>query len=245
MNPFELKIGRPITFGDLKDFHDKDWMSILTFICFFIADDGVFRFKGQLNIMEKNLDDPVSVWREWIYRMWDLQTGKPFIKASAYRSKFNTMVRKVCEYLKQHPSQVSSEMKELMERHPTIFGSVSEYYSEKKDLNGNSVVRKDENINIGGKTSSTLLPSVQTKILNNLVKVADIVEMLVDGMEPDDIKRMETKDRISGIAKLMPILVSLGKKGITNKYHTQINLNGSTKEIEEKMLNYIKTKAQD
>jgi hypothetical protein len=53
---------------------------------------------------------------------------------------------------------------------------------------------------------------------------------------------MDIKDKLAFLNKAIPVLTQLGKGKIATNHFTQINLNGSTKDVEAQMLQYIKAK---
>ena len=83
------------------------------------------------------------------------------------------------------------------------------------------------------------MASLQAKVMTSVVKVADIIEILANSVSSTELKKLDTKEKLNQITKLMPILTQVNKAKMVGNNFTQINLNGSTEDLEKSMLNYI------
>jgi hypothetical protein len=123
-----------------------------------------------------------------------------------------------------------------------IFHSALEQYHVETTIGGEEVVKRDTLIEIGGESKRVNMPSLEAKMATNMIKVVDIMEMLSKSVTENDIKKMGAKDAISSLAKLMSATAQYRGKKVGNTHFTQINLSGSTKDVEKQMLEYTKMK---
>lgn len=246
LNPYSIIEGKYPQFTELRDWSEDRWLSYIGFLDFFIKSyensEKWHMTSDNIKEMEQYLTINNHPWQEFIWRtgQWkDKTTPKK------YMFKVNGMAMHTLGYLKKHPSLVTDKIKEAIEHHPQRLGWCLKQFKVVETLGGEEIVRRDVVVDQISTTKQTSLPSLQAKMMTSIVKVADIVEMLASGISAKDIKGMEVKDRLSQLAKLMPILTTLGKAKLNTNHFTQINLNGSTKDVESQMLQFIKVKDEN
>jgi hypothetical protein len=188
--------------------------------------------------MEANLKMPDHPWEEFIWR-----TGKwaKDTTPAGYRLKVNAMSMYCFTYLKKHPSLVTEKMRELFLKHPQRMGWCLNQFKIVEDANGGDIIRRDNDVvddNAIGKQVN--MPSLQVKMMTSMAKIVDITEMLANSVDARGIKDMDTKDKISALAKMFPMLAAIGKGKVAPTHFTQININGSTKELEKQMFDFTK-----
>ena len=242
ISPYRIVFGKYPRYEDLRDWSDNKWLTFISFLDFFIksydnsekwhcSSDRVAEFEA--------IAIEGHQWNEFFWRMGQ---PKETTTPQKFRLKINGMSMHCLGYLKKHPALVSDGIKVAIEHHPILLGWALKQYKIDETLGGTPIVRRDVEVtNPGGKNQMSM-PSLNAKMMTSLVKVADIVEMLASGITPSELKGMETKDKLNNLAKLLPILTTLGKSKMASNHFTQINLNGSTKDIEQAMLNYGKSK---
>ncbi len=240
MNPFKIIEGKYPAYSDLRDWSEDHWMTFLKFMEFFIVSyENSEKWSinsNNIKEMEAHLEIDNHPFHEFIWRMGQWKDKTTPIK---YRFKINGMALHCLTYLKKHPALVSDNMKEIISRHPQRMAWCLNQFKVVNTLNGETV-RRDVVVQDNMGTKQISMPSIQAKMMTSIVKIADIVEMLGNSISASELKSMDTKDKLNQIAKLMPILTTLGKAKVAPTHFTQINLNGSTKDIEEQMLNFKK-----
>lgn len=241
--PFKIIESKYPQFSELRDWSEDRWLSYIGFLDFFIKsyeDSEKWDVTStKIAEMEEYLKIEHHPWQEFIWRtgQWKNETTP-----KKYMYKVNGMAMHSLGYLKKHPGLVSEKIKEAIERHPHRLGWCLKQFKVTKTLGGEEIVRRDVVVDQITTTRQTSLPSLQAKMMTSIVKIADIVELLASGISEKDLRKMDIKDKLSQIAKLMPILTTMGKAKMTAGHFTQINLNGSTKDVESQMLAFIKQK---
>lgn len=241
LNPYKLIEGKYPPYPELRDWTEEKWLSFISFLDFFILSYENTE-KWQINTNKiKEMEDFLSVenhpWHEFI---WRVAQWKDKTTPQKYRFKINGMAMHSLGYLKKHPALVTDKIREAIEHHPQRMKWCLNQFKTVETLSGDEVVRRDVVVQDDMGTKQTSLPSIQAKMMTSIVKVADIVELLASSINAKDIKEMDTKDKLNQISKLFPILANIGKAKINTNHFTQINLNGSNKDLESQMLNYIK-----
>jgi len=242
LNPYKIVEGKFPKYEDLRDWSEDRWLSFIGFLDFFIKsyDNSEKWHCSSDKIAEfEVIADDQHPWNEFKWRMgqWKEKTTP-----QKFRLKINGMAMHCLGYLKKHPALVSPKIKEAIEHHPIRLGWVLKQYKVAETLGGDEIVRRDTEVTNPGGKSQMSMPSLNAKLLTSLTKVADIVEILAGSVTASELKGMETKDKLNQLGKLLPILTTLGKAKMAPTHFTQINLSGSTKDIEKQMLDYIKTK---
>ncbi len=246
MNPWKAVIGKLPTQTQMLDFTADRWFSLLQFIEFFIefkdrkgnsrVEDRFTVTAAKIAEMEKYLESPGHPFQEWMYRIdiWSDDNHK------AFYYKFINLARIALSYLKRHPSSITPPMEELMQKYPNRMGRALLQYKVVDTGNG-EVVSRDKMMTEGNgnKQTPTTMQSVQVKMMNSLVKLADLYEDLSGSISKSELKDMETKDKLNALSKLS-FIFGMAQKKVGPSHFTQINLNGSTKDVEKAMLDYVK-----
>jgi hypothetical protein len=221
------------------------WLEFLRYLEFFLGGEGeneVYRTTiDRMKAMEENLQIPSHPFHEFIYRLnlfSDTHTPRQFYY------KLAQFARNGLTYLKKHPSLISTDLKEIIEKHPARMGWCLGQYKTETMPNGTEVVQRDNQIVDGFKKSSAALPSIQTKMMTNLFTVADLYERIAGSIKDTDIKKMTVGDKLKALGNLAFIFQAASKKGPTNHF-TQINLGGDVRELEKQSLAFVKKKLDD
>lgn len=242
LNPYKIVIGKFPKYEDLRDWSDEKWLTFISFLDFFIKsydNSEKWHCSGDRIAEFEAIATPQHQWYEFYNRM---NQPKETTTPQKFRIKIHSMAMHCLGYLKKHPALISEGIKTALDHHPVVLGWALKQYKISETLAGDPIVRRDTEVfNPGGKSQMNM-PSINTKMMTSLVKVADIVEMLASGITASEIKGMETKDKLTQLGKLLPILTTLGKAKSSANHFTQINVSSSTKDIEKQMLEFVKTK---
>jgi hypothetical protein len=241
-NPFRAVMGKNPTPVEMATWSHDKWMDFLRFTAIFIGKDKKeeesFKFTDE---NRKQADDflkiPNHPFHEWIYRVnkWPEEDSN-----SDFRFKFQSITRVVLGYLKAHPSIIDSNMRVLISAYPKRLGWVLSQYTTAQTRAGELLTRDTSTDN----SVPVALPSIQTKLMNSLVLMADIYERIAASVSDKDIPKMLLSEKLKALKDLSFVFSTASKKQQTN-HLTQININTKdAKGAEEAMMSYIK-KTQD
>lgn len=238
-NPYRKVMGKVPTAVEMASWSHDQWMDFLRFTALFIERDiekdiETFKFTDdKRNTLNDFLAIPSHPFQELIYRI-DRWPGEH--SNADYRFKFQAMVRVVLTYLKQHPSLIDPNMKVIIDSYPKRLGWVLAQYKTIQTHAGEMTVRDDST-----DTQSTVtMPSIQTKMMNSLIKVADIYENIAASIKDKDVKDMKLTEKLKALKDLSFVFATTSKKQATN-HLTMINIGGkNAKAVEEGMMDYIK-----
>lgn len=242
LNPYSIVTGKYPTYMDLRDWTEERWLSFISFLDFFIKsyDDSEKWHTATDRIKEfEAIAQSDHPWNEFYYRMAQFSDKTTPQK---FRLKINGMSMHCLGYLKKHPALVTTNIKEAIEHHELRLGWCLKQFKVTETLAGEPTIRRDVEVTNPGGKSQMNMPSINAKMMTAVVKVADIVEILANSITQTEIKAMDTKDKLNQLSKLLPILTTLGKAKSSPTHFTQINLSGSTKDIEKDMLEFVKKK---
>jgi hypothetical protein len=230
---------------ELQDFTTDRFISCLNYIEHFIEfrnDSKGFNVdsyncsEDRRMQMEKFLEIPNHHFHEWIYRVDSWAATDNHL---TFFHRLRILSRLILINLKQHPSKITPEIKEILDKYPKRMSWALANYKIVSTSKGDVVVAdtliEDEK---GVRPAPGKLPSVQIKMANALLKVADIYETLAESITHKGIRDMETKDKIKALGSLSFIFQMANKKG--GNHFTQININGDSKSLEKDMLEYVK-----
>lgn len=240
MNPYRVVEGKMPSQKEMSGWGHDRWLDFLRFCEFFLEEDKYkeesYKVTKEKREMLEEMILGTHVWSEFIYRigLWmDSSTERQFYY------KLAAMVRLVLTYLKRHPALVDDEIRKMIEKHPKRMGWVLRQY-KLDDVNGVPSVSRDTRVMDGNKMEQTKLPSLQVKIMNSMIKIADYYEIIANSLSAKEIKRMSVMDKVKALKDLHPMLTSQKNK-IGSNHFTQININqNNAKALEESMLSYIK-----
>lgn len=238
-SPFLIVEGKYPTYNELKDFTELRWMAMLEFVSFFIASyensEKWVTNSNKIEEMENYLTVDNHPYHEFIWRtgQWKNKTTP-----KKYQFKVNGMLMHSLVWLKKHPAAVSPAMKVIIESHPQKMAWCLEQFKVKTTLSGGELVVRDQTVKDDITTRQTSLPSLQAQTMTAQLKVADMITTLVDSISTTQLKNLDVDEKLKHIAKLMP-LVNMSKIKQGGNVLTQINLNGSTDEMEKSMLAFI------
>jgi hypothetical protein len=242
MNPWRVVEGKFPTQMELSEWpHDK-WMDYLRFLEFFIG-EGKNGEMYQVNALRvKQVEAFLGIndhpWHEFLYRI-NVKSSEP---PRAFYGRFQNLAKIGLTFLKRHPGKVSEEMDILMKKYPKRMGWALSQFIVTDSPHG-EIVQRDTKIRAGYNTENVKLPSITAKLFEGQLKVADIFVDIANSLTKTELRALETKDKISALSKLAPILAMAGRKTASNHF-TQINLNGNVKDMEAAMLDYVKKKAE-
>jgi hypothetical protein len=232
--------GQPFIYAELRDWSESNWLDYFDFLDHFLYTDENsnedWRVDSdkikQMEVMAEQDNSP--------YQLFVDRLGCPekTTKVEDFKTKFTTFRLTPFNFLKNYPSYVSPAMKEVVEKHPKLRDSIIQFNTILTET-GIEIPNRNTDV-LDGK--QVTLPSLQAKVMSSFVRVADIVSVLADSINAQDIKKMDVKDRLAHLGKLLPILTTAGKQKLVSNHFTQINVNSSTKDIEKLMLESTKMK---
>lgn len=240
-NPYRAVMGKMPTQKELSAWSHDRWMDLLRFALLFIEkDDGGEEMYKITNDKRQQLDEYLSIpdhpFQEFIYRidLWlDDSTNRQ------YYYKLTTLTRVCLTYLKKHPSLVNENMRLLVNSYPKRLGWILSQYTNVETRIG-EVTQRDSMIQDGNTTRPVALPSIQIKLMNSLIVMADMYENIAKSVSEKDVQKMNLGEKLKALKDLSFIFATSTKKQQTN-HLTQINI--STKDakgMEEAMLDYVK-----
>lgn len=242
IHPYKFIEGKAPTQKEYAEWTASKWVYFLRFTEFYISGEGKFEkyevSMEKIRSMEDSLKDENHPFNEFIWRVGKWADKTNYVD---YYNKFSNHARAGLTYLKKHPGSITVEMKEIMEKHPNRMKWALEQYGV-VDSAGGPIVQRDETVTVatGGKME---LPSLQARMMTALVKTVDVYEQVAASITTHDIRGMEAKDKISALAKLSFVFQMAQKKIVPNSF-TTININGSSKSMEEAMLAFTKKKSE-
>jgi hypothetical protein len=221
---------------ELGHFTSAHWIYFLNFSSLLIGtdskgDEAFTVTKEKIAQIEEYMKIPQHPYQEFLYRIdrfSDSYTPRDFYV------RFQTMVRMLLTYLKRNPSSVSPEMKEIMEQYPERLGWALKQYEVVTLENGDEVVER----NVDTPDGPIKVTSIQEKMQNSLLQIADIMETLSSSFTKTELKSLDVKEKIAALSKLSYIF-DVAKKGKVGSV-TQINFNAPTKDLEKQMLDMVK-----
>jgi mannose/fructose/N-acetylgalactosamine-specific phosphotransferase system component IIB len=197
---------------------------------------------AKIKEMESYLEVDNHPWPEYIYRMNQFTEDKKS-SPKKFQWKINGIALHCLTWLKKHPATVSDEMRELLESHPQKMAWCLKQFKVKETLSGDEIVVRDDLVQDQMQTKKISMPSLEAKMMTSTVKIADMLETLAQSITPQQLKGMDIEDKLKHIERLYPMLVGIGKMKPTGNAFTQININGSTDEMEKQMLNFVSQKS--
>ena len=244
-SPYMIIEGRYPKFPELMDWSESKWLNYIAYLDFFIyATENTEKWQmttskiDEMETLGKKKDSPYA---EFIWRTGQWADKTTPIK---YRLKVNGMAMHTLGYLKKHPALITPAMEVAILRHPQRLAWCLAQYKTQETIGGEEIVRRDVTVPADSisATRETSLPSIQAKMMTAINKYADVAELVAMGINVKEVKDMDIKDKLAFLNKAIPVLTQLGKGKIATNHFTQINLNGSTKDVEAQMLQYIKAK---
>jgi hypothetical protein len=244
-NPYSIVLGKLPTQKEWGEWSNKRWVEWLQYVEFFIQGEGsneVFRTtKEKMLNMEGYLDKEDHHWHEFIYRVnlfADTHTPRQFYY------KFQQFVKNGLTYLKKHPSLITSEVDQIIQRHPGRMGWCLKQYVVKETASGQEIVTRENIVVEGFKKVQTAMPSIQAKMMSNTFVLADLVERLGKTIKDVDIKKISPAERLKLYYAGMSVLQNTQKKNQSNHF-TQINLGGDVRDLEKQSLAFLKKKNEN
>lgn len=236
-NPYKSVMGKNPTAVELASWSHDRWLDFLQFTAMFIEkedDKEAFKITDKKRaVLDDYLQIPSHPFQEFFYRI-NKWTGEH--TNAQFRFRLLALHRDVFTYLKTHPSLISNEMKILMDSFPQRMGWALEQYKIIQTPHGETMVRDN-----GTDTQGVVaLPSMQVKMMNSLVKMADLYENIIGSIEQKDVQKMLLNEKLKALKDLSFIFSTAAKKQQTNHF-SQININTKdVKGVEEGMLEFIK-----
>lgn len=244
-NPFSLVKGKLPTVKEYAEWSSDKWLSFMAYCSKFLELKG--RDSERIivnNILLTGVENECMAsshqWNEFHWRMnfpVDDHTRSDNIPKS-FLWKLNTFIIQGMQFLKKHPAHVTEEMKKVMLVHPRFAKAAVQYRVDE------GIVVQDHEVPGATGTSSANLPSLQARVMENIVKTADIYAELADSLTPTQIKKMRPEARLSAMSKLFPVMISAIKNRVVPNHFTQININGNVGDKEKAMLGFLKARRE-
>ncbi len=235
---WEIIKGKAFTYVDYERFDETRWVQLLCFFEYFLKFDGEREvwFCIEDNILEKEIQSeaPESPLKEFFVRI-----NKPMNSATpdSFRSKLNSLFLNSLTYLKKNPAVVGPQMKEIIERHKGKMGWCLAQYTTVETNVGEMVTRDTDT----AEKKDANIPSLQKKMLNSLIKLADVYEDISSNIAVGAANKLPLQDKIKILKDLQFIFGAAGKKVMNNSF-TVINMNGGVRDAERAMLDYLSKK---
>ena len=240
LNPYRAVMGKMPTKVELSAWTHDRWMDLIRFALAFIERDGeseVFRITDEKRkMMDSYLEIPNHPFQEFIWRidLWlDDSTNRQ------YYYKLTTLTRLCLTFLKRHPSLIDDEMRKVMEEWPLRLGwALAQYRIQ--DTRAGEIVVRDNGVMDGHSRKQVEMPSVQAKMMESLLKIADTYELLAGSISPKELAKLNVGEKLKALKDLSFIFGVASRKAQTN-HLTQININTKdARSVEEAMLDFVK-----
>lgn len=223
------------------------------FIDFFTFLDRFYEFKGEgdgkvsvtlLKIQQAELDlkeNPEGSFAEFMWRI--NQWTEPFDGAihKKFYIRVATLMRIVFQYCKKHPTVIGPEIQEFC-KGKVQYQWILENYHVTKSNTGVEIVQ-ESHIGYQGNSMNMGVSSAKAdeKMLNAIVKVADVFEMIAGSISKKEIEKMSITQKINSLQKLS-FVQNLVKGFKPNSIvFKQMNINKAGKdELEQALLDFNK-----
>jgi hypothetical protein len=206
------------------------WMDFLRFIDFHIEKvkrSNYAELKDMYNITEDRIlqlkefsqqsDHP---WLEFIARCGDLDIAK-------LRFKIPSLCIQAMKFLEIRPALVTNDMRLLMNKNPNLMG---------KYLRISPIIEAPPGV------LPAIVPTINSKQIENLSEAMDIVQLLVRKIKKEGIDDMSVKDMISALPKIVDAINKMQGKATKIGNLTLINTRGSVEDMENEMLSMVGNK---
>jgi len=237
-DPFSIIAGKSFNYVEYGKFTEQRWEELLNFFLFFLKPDDI---KGRFDCSEERIRQMEEIgsfkdspFKEFLYR---LDKWSDNATSDAFDKKLSSFFLNALTFLKKNPSFISQRIKNIIDLFPVKMGWCLKQYNVEKSGSGEIVTR-----NVDTQEKPTTLPSVQQKMYNSYIKLADFVEQLSGTFDIKEAKRLDLMDKIKIFKELTPFF-SLAAKRVQNNSFTTINLNtGDVKSAEKALLDYLSKK---
>lgn len=225
-----------LTDKDLLAWPEAKWLSYLEFAEKFLwidKDKEVYKTTPQRILdMKRMTEDLLHPWREFMDRI-NHSTTKP---ASSFNTKIRRMTAHALDYLKSHPSVITPAIEDKVLAHKDRWGSALINYTTTKTRGGGEIVTQNKDLASDRKTT---LPSVQARIMDVTLKILDATEFVASSLTQEELRKMSVKDKIGFLGRMAPIILAM-KKMPQGNHFTQINIQGSNRDLEKETLDLMK-----
>lgn len=134
----------------------------------------------------------------------------------------------VLKFLRDNPRHITEEMKALMDTKPHTFRyAVSKYFSKALTLGEGST------------------PVVVDKQMKTLEDVIDVMQSMIAELKKRKMSDLSVKELLSALPKLVDSVMKMTNKQKIVPHLTQINIGGSTREMEESALQFVKSRENE
>lgn len=247
LNPYRAIIGDFPSKQDYAEWSSDKWLDFIRYVEFHLAskvnprkrNETVERFVVT-NVLMKEIESFLNVpnhpWLEFIWR------ANMFISEGTTTGKYQMRIQVFCRnsltWLKYNPTRISEEMEKVLVTHERMRWCIKQYYLKETDRG--PIVQRDTLIPDGNKAN---LPSVQQKMADSLIKVVDLYQDLVASIKKSHLdKGLTVKDKLNALPKLVDAIVKMSSRKTAANHFTQINIHGNARDMEQTMLDYVKTK---
>jgi hypothetical protein len=232
LNAWEFIKDKSLKHTDLNKFSPERWMDLLRFFDKFLQNE-----KDEFEITQEQLDELNKTKKDDIDYEFIIRVNRD--EPKTFLSKLNSIFLLCGQYLKRHPGVPTEEMRAYITmRHPKKMGWTIAQYEVVPTAAGEIILPNAEN---PGKPIS--LPSLNARVMNSLVKVADVYEIIAGSFTPSELKRLEVSEKIKALKDLSFIFAAASKR-VQNNTFTQVNLNTTDVREAEKMMLDLVTKKQ-
>jgi len=221
---------------ELVDWTEQHWMSFLQFCMFFISGEGENQklsvTKQRWRETEGLLAMPNHPFEEFLYRVNKFPTD-PGASEKRFFGKFSSMMRFCLGYLKNNPSKVTPTMRKFIEPNQRLNWCLTQTKIVPTDL-GVDVVTLDPQDRSTQPFQNQPVATYEKQLTDSMLKTANLLNLLVDSIKPEEINKMPVKDRLAAIAR-MSYVYSIGKSFKPGKQiFKQLNIHAANREDLEK-----------
>lgn len=235
--------GRSYSYPEYEKFPEEKWLSLFRFFEAYLykKEDGEDAWecsKERLDFIETVAASATSpaFYGEFLAR---IDRPAETTASSAFILKINSLCQNSCAFLKKNPRFITGEMVTILENHKKKMGWALDQYKTVSTPAGDIVQRDD---NFGGKTRNIELPSLQAKVYDSMLRLADLYNLILDDIKPEDVKNLALADRLK-LLRSLSFVFALSNKKVVNNHFTQINMNKTAKDQEKAMLEYVNKKS--
>lgn len=234
---------------DIVDWGAQKLLVFLQFVDFF-TEEGKFAITIPNIEAARRRALEEDFWDEFMIRI-DVQPGFEGGTIKKFSNRFLSLSRVPLSWLKSNPHAVTEEMYRIMEANPRMLWAASAFKAIETDMGVQIVMRDNlESTDPGRNNATPTVSDVQTpavKFEQAKLALLTLMNTLVKGITPEDIKKMSAKERIEAFNKLLNTgLKVMGGGRPSTVIFQQINTNKAGRaELEKAVLGYSESQQTD
>lgn len=243
-NPYRAVEGKLFAKADIPSWDTAKFEQFFDFSNRLYDDDKkkISCTRDRILLLEAEIDEEGCTHTEFLHRInkW-IDENSADVANKGFYMRFGTMLRVVVQYLKSHPSAMTDSIREKLAGKPQYEWCL-ENYAEKVTAIGAEII-ENENTSYKGnmQTKDGKVANTDKLIMDGILKVGQLYLDIANSIKPDELKKMNVKDKIASLQKLSSIHSTLKNFKPNSQIFQQININASGREeLETALLDYAR-----